>query len=396
MHPDFILVGDEAAFIKAIERRAMVIENATVFDTDCQFRQKDINIDGERFVEKASDEVIDATGLYAIPGLIDIHFHGCMGFDFCQGTEEAIQAIAEYEAKNGILAICPTTMTYPEEKLNEIMDASANHKNNTGADFVGIHLEGPFLNAGKIGAQNPRYLQAPNAEMFLRLQKRSKGLIKICDIAPEVDSGFDFIKNISKDVRISIAHTCANYKEAKIAFEQGASHMTHLYNAMPGISHREPGPMIAAWESGAEVELIADGIHIHPAVVRMTFQLFGDDKVILVSDSMEACGLQDGIYELGGQAVHKMGNKAVLKDKPETIAGSVINLMQCLKTAVIDMKIPLESCVKAATINPARSIGIEKDYGSIDIGKYGNLVLLDKDMNLVKIIQKGKIIEQYS
>ncbi|CBL12491.1 N-acetylglucosamine-6-phosphate deacetylase [Roseburia intestinalis XB6B4] len=229
-------------------------------------------------------------------------------------------------------------------------------------------------------------------EMFLRLQERSGGLIKLVDIAPEEKGAMEFIEQCHDKVKISIAHTCSDYDTAREALEKGVGHMTHLYNAMPGINHREPGPIIAALEAGAEVELIADGIHIHPAMVRTTFRIFGADKVILISDSMEATGLLDGDYQLGGQGVTVKGRKAVLTKDPGVIAGSVTNLFDCMKNCVLNMGIPLEDAVLAATENPAESIGVEKDYGKIAVGNYGNLLLLDKDLQIKNIVQKGKIM----
>jgi len=173
------------------------------------------------------------------------------------------------------------------------------------------------------------------------------------------------------------------------AFNAGANHLTHCCNAMPGINHRNPGPIIAAVESGADAELITDNIHIHPAIVRSTFKLFGDDHVILISDSMMACGLPDGQYSLGGQAVTVKGRLAVLTEQEGTIAGSASNLMDCMRRAVKEMDIPLESAVKAATHNPARAIGIDKDYGDIAVGKYANVLLLDEELNLVHVIRRG-------
>ena len=203
----------------------------------------------------------------------------------------------------------------------------------------------------------------------------------------------DFIEQCHEQVKISIAHTCCDYETACEALEKGVSHMTHLYNAMPGINHRNPGPIIAALEAGAEVELIADGIHIHPAMVRMTFRIFGADKVILISDSMEATGLMDGDYQLGGQGVTVKGRKAILTEKPDVIAGSVTNLFDCMRNCVQNMGIPLEDAVLAATENPAKSIGVEKDYGKIAVGNYGNLLLLDIELQVINIVQKGKMIK---
>jgi len=382
----------------------MKINNARVYQNG-NFITGDIIIDGERFrsikeVNRAGKEewlesedwetVMDATGLLAIPGLVDIHFHGCVGYDMCDGTEEAIQAIADYQQSVGVLAICPATMTYPEDKLTTIAEAAAAHINSKGADLVGIHMEGPFISPNKVGAQNPAYVQKPDVDMFMRLQEKAGGLFRQCDIAPEEPGALEFIHAIRESVpSISLAHTTTDYDTAMAAFNAGANHLTHCYNAMPGINHRNPGPIIAAVESGADAELITDNIHIHPAIVRSTFKLFGDDHVILISDSMMACGLPDGQYSLGGQAVTVKGRLAVLTEQEGTIAGSASNLMDCMRRAVKEMDIPLESAVKAATHNPARAIGIDKDYGDIAVGKYANVLPLDKELNLVHVIRRG-------
>ena len=190
---------------------------------------------------------------------------------------------------------------------------------------------------------------------------------------------------------MSLAHTACNYDTATQAFGSGVSQVTHMFNAMPGINHREPGPIIAALENeNINVELICDGIHIHQAIIKNTLKIFGSDRVIFISDSMEAAGMPDGDYELGGQKVIKRGNLATLEDG-KTIAGSVTNLFDCVRVAVNKMKIPLEVAIKCASINPARAIGLEKSHGSIAQGKVANLVLLDKDLNLVRVIREGKI-----
>ena len=374
----------------------MILQNALVYTPRHTFERGTLFIRNGRIVPfaapEAGEEVIDAEGLYALPGLVDIHFHGAMGKDFCDGTEEAIQTLADFEASKGVLAICPATMTYPEEFLNHVMDAAAAHKNGKGADLVGINMEGPFISPKKVGAQNPEYVQGADAGMFRRLQKRAGGLIKLVDVAPEEPGNLDFIKECHNEVRISIAHTCTDYDTAVQAFEAGATHMTHLYNAMPGITHRAPGPIIAALEEGAEVELITDNVHIHPAVVRFTFNTFGDDHVILIADSMMACGLPDGQYSLGGQAVTVRGPRATLTEQPGTIAGSATCLFDCMKRAVLDMGVPLESAVRAATLNPARSIGIDADYGSLDAGRYGNVVLVDDKLDILKVVRHGEVI----
>ena len=371
----------------------MLIKNAFVYTPRHTFEKGSILIREGRIVPfgtpEEGEEVLDAEGLYALPGLVDIHFHGAMGKDFCDGTEEAIQTLADFEASKGVLAICPATMTFSEEILNGVMDAAAAHKNGKGADLVGINMEGPFISPKKVGAQNPEYVHTADIEMFRRLQKRANGLIKLVDVAPEEPGALDFIRACHDEVRISIAHTCTDYDTAIAAFEAGATHMTHLYNAMPGITHRAPGPIIAALEKGAEVELITDNVHIHPAMVRFTFRTFGDDHTILIADSMMACGLPDGQYSLGGQAVTVEGRRATLTEQPGTIAGSATCLYDCMKVAVREMNVPLESAVRAASENPARSIGIDADYGSLAAGRYGNVILADADLNIQAVIQKG-------
>lgn len=369
----------------------MILRNASVFQPDGSFRPGEIAIDGERFAESAGGEVVDAGGLTAIPGLVDLHFHGCVGYDFCDGSQEAISAIAKYEASVGVGAICPATMTYPEEKLNGIADAAAAYRTEEdGAELVGINMEGPFIAASKKGAQNAEYLHAPDAELFRRVQKRSGGLFRLCDIAPEVDGGLDCIRQLAGEVRVSLAHTAADYDTAKAAFEAGAKQVTHLYNAMLPYTHRAPGLIGAACDFAETVELIADGVHIHPAAVRLTFRAFGDDRVVLISDSMMATGMPDGQYSLGGQAVQVRGNLATLADG--TIAGSATNLMDCLRTAVREMGVPLGSAVKAASVNPAKALGIYDRYGSIAPGKIANLVLLDDALEVKGIILRGKKI----
>ena len=374
----------------------MIIKNALVYTPDHTFVPGDLAIRDGRIAAgttpQPGEEVIDAGGLYALPGLLDLHFHGAVGHDFCDGTEEAIQALADFEASKGVLAICPATMTFSEEILNGIMDAAAAHKNERGADLVGINMEGPYISPRKVGAQNPKYVMGADAGMFRRLQARSGGLIKLVDVAPEEPGNLDFIRACRDEVRISIAHTCTDYETAKEAFAAGASHMTHLYNAMPGITHRAPGPIIAALEEDAEVELITDGVHIHPAMVRFTFRTFGDSHVILVADSMMACGLPDGQYSLGGQAVTVCGPRATLTEHPDTIAGSATCLYDCMRHAVLDMGVPLASAVRAASLNPARSIGIDADYGSLEPGRWGNVVLADGQLNIQKVIRRGKVL----
>lgn len=378
----------------------MIIKNASVYTEDNRFLGRDIFIEGSRFaecVEEVSDKTeIDGTGCYAIPGLTDIHFHGCMGYDFCDGTREAIDAMAAYEASAGVTGIVPATMTLDEETLLNICKCAKEYReegmHEKRARFYGINMEGPFVADSKKGAQNGDYIRQPNAAMFEKLNAASGNMVKLLAIAPEVEGAMEFIEKEHDKVVISLAHTAADYDTAIRAFEKGACHVTHLYNAMNPYTHRAPGLIGAAADTRkVEVELICDGVHIHPAAVRTTFKIFGDDRIILISDSMMATGLEDGDYSLGGQAVKVVGNLATLKDG--TIAGSATNLMDCLRTAVLKMGIPLESAVKCAAVNTAKSVGIYDRCGSISAGKMASVVLLKKEnLDLKQVILEGKLL----
>lgn len=391
----------------------MLIKNAYVFNEDSTFEEKDIYIRNQIMIDRteyeriATDQqVLDASGLIAIPGLTDIHFHGCAGYDFCDGTKEALDAITDYEARNGITTVCPATMTLPEDMLSEICRNAAAYpyqlkpegntasENYTNSILCGINLEGPFLSKKKRGAQDDTYMRKADLGLFERLEEQSGHLIKMVDIAPEEEGAIDFIGQVKDRMVVSLAHTIADYDIAIQAFEAGASHVTHLFNAMPPLHHREPGVIGAAFDSpDCTVELVSDGIHLHPSIVRAAFQLFGDDRVILVSDSMMATGLPDGIYSLGGQEV-KVNDKKAELTKDGSIAGSVTNLLSCMRNAVLSMGIPLESAVKAAAVNPAKKIGIFDSVGSITPGKLANIVLLDHDLQLKYVILNGYIIKK--
>ncbi len=358
-----------------------------------------------------TDDVIDKTGClgedqltreeaecYIMPGLVDTHFHGCAGYDFCDGTVEAMRAIASYELTHGITTITPATMTLSEEMLMNICTvcASAVETETLGEGIAlkdilkGIYLEGPFISMEKKGAQNPAYIHKPDMEMLDRLQQAAKGLIRIVVIAPETEGAMDCIKEGKGKYRFSIAHTCADYETAKEAIKAGAAHVTHLYNAMPPYTHRQPGVIGAAAEDAhTEAELICDGIHIHPCVVKNTFKLFGAERMVLISDSMMATGMEDGDYALGGQPVQVKGNRAVLADG--TIAGSATNLYDCMRTA-IKMGIPEEDAVRAATLNPAVAVGIADECGSLRKGRKADILIADREFNLKEVIKSGMTV----
>ena len=375
----------------------MIIRGANVFGEDCRFQKRDICIGDGVFLDDDSlpgddsNVVIDAEGFYAIPGLVDIHLHGCMSRDFSDGELDGLEEMALYQAQNGVTAICPASMTLPETQLLKIVRTAKAYQPKGGASLIGMNMEGPFFSEEKKGAQNSLYLKNPDMPMLRRLMDEAEGLIRLLDIAPELDGALDMIREMSPVLRCSVAHTTADYDVTAAAFATGASHVTHLYNAMYPFLHRAPGVVGAAMDApGCTVELITDGIHIHPSVIRATFRMFGADRVVLVSDSMMATGMEDGDYSLGGLYVSVKGNRAVLEDG--TVAGSVTNLMNCMRYAVKLAGIPLEDAVRAATANPAKVISQYERYGSIAPGKSADVVLLNSELEIVKVVVRGEVL----
>lgn len=386
----------------------MLIKNVKVYTEEKKFISGMIRIE-EGIIKEVLDEsakidliseeeILDGKGNYAIPGLIDLHFHGCKGYDFCDGTIEALKEIAQYEASVGVTAICPATMTLPVSQLEDILSVSVAYKKwqettkNDGSDLIGINMEGPFISKVKKGAQDEKNIIPCSEEIYRRFQKAAEGLVKYIAVAPEENDAVPFIESVKEEVHISLAHTNSNYKKAKEAFDHGASHAVHLYNAMSAFTHRDPGVVGAVADSShVMAELICDGVHIHPAVVRSTFKMLGEDRMILISDSMRATGMGDGIYTLGGLEVNVSGKHATLVSDG-ALAGSVTNLFDCMKTAVKKMGIPLETAVACATMNPAKSLGEYDKYGSITVGKKANIVLMDSDLEIQAVLKDGRKI----
>lgn len=348
---------------------------------------------------KEDHEILDGRGKYLIPGMIDIHLHGCKGYDFCDGSLEAVKRIAEYQASTGVTTMALATMTLPTDRLQAVLEQGAAYceKKSRGeyaayADLAGINMEGPFISKEKCGAQNAEYIKKPQKELFEALQESAKGLVKYMGIAPEAEGALEFIRKIKDQIKLSIAHSNACYEEARAAFEAGACHVTHLYNGMSAFSHREPGIVGAVYDcKEIEVELIADGVHVHPSMIRATFQMLGKDRVILISDSIRAAGMEPGEYELGGQKIKLQKNRAVISGT-KTIAGSVASLPEGLRYVVKETGIPLEVAVQCVTKNPARSLGIYEECGSVSVGKRADLVLLDEDLNVTAVVKNGVLI----
>ncbi len=363
----------------------MVIQNAKVFvgksfvDAGIQF---DRAITAVGKVDAPAD--LDAAGGYVIPGLVDIHTHGAVGEDFSDGKSEGLQPLADYYAAHGVTSYLATTMTLKEEVLTPAMHAIRDFRPSGGAKCAGIHLEGPFLSYAKRGAQAAENLHKPDAALFHRLNEASGGQVKLVTVACEEEGALPFIQEVSRTCAVSLGHTTADYDTAMAGFQAGASHATHLYNGMPSFLHRAPGVIGAAFDAGASVELICDGLHIHPAVIRATYQLFGE-KLNLISDSLRCAGMPDGDYELGGQPIVVKGGKATLLDG--TLAGSSISMLDAVRN-VVRFGLPLEAAVYAATTAPA--LAAKLDVGVIEAGRAADLLVLDKDLNLKAVFVDGR------
>lgn len=371
----------------------MILKNGLVLDKSFRFVKTDVVIKDGKIVHIGScdcdSDAVDCEGKYIIPGLVDIHTHGCGGSDACDATREAMEVMSYTQGKAGVTSFCATSMTVPEEQIERIFTEVGSYMKEKpkGAAIIGINMEGPFFNASKKGAQRGDCLKLPDVDFFRRMNEKCGNNVKLVDLAPELEGSIEFIKAVKDEVAVSIGHTAADYDIAMNAFLNGASHVTHLYNAMNGLTHRAPGILGAASDSNVYTELICDGIHIDAPAVRIAFKLM-QDRVCLISDSMSACGMPNGEYELGGQKVIVKDRKAILEDG--TIAGSATNLADCMRKAV-EFGIPLETAVRAASYNPAVSIGMEKQIGSIDIGIDADVIVMNKDLSFEKVYFKGEL-----
>lgn len=373
----------------------MVIYNGLVFTEEMTFEAADIFFEEGRIVniappdKSARQNGIDADGGFVIPGLIDIHTHGAKGYDFSDADGDSLEILLRYYLKNGVTSVLGTSLAYPPNQLYDIVEVMQSYykKEGYGAVLRGIHMEGPFLNGKRRGAQNLNYLQNPDYEIYKNMQHRAEGNVKIFTIAPEMPGAMELIKKARQNCFLSIGHTDADYATTAAAFKIGASHVTHLFNGMPPLLNRSPGVIGAAFDFANRVELICDGIHTHPSVVRATYQLFGAERVCLVSDSIRATGMPDGNYTLGEQSIHKQGPKSTLQNG--TIAGSVSSLLECCQNA-LQFGVPLERVVQSATINPAKAGGMEDEVGSFAPGKRADILILNQQFQLQQIIQNGQ------
>ncbi len=372
----------------------MNFKNAMLYTEEFRFVPGAFSVEGGKFTNVLAEpqaDAVDLHGAYVIPGLIDVHNHGNSGADFSDGDYDGLVKMAEYLAKNGVTSFAPASMTLPYDVLAKAFATArrlADEAPEGAAALRGIQMEGPFFSEKKKGAQNGAYLRDPDFAAFSKLYHDCGGLVRIVDVAPELPGACEFIRQAKELCTVSIAHTDANYDEAHAAVEAGVTHLTHLFNAMPALHHRKPGVIGAAAEADqVSAEIISDGQHIHPSAVRLAFRLFGAERMVLISDALRCCGMPDGEYELGGQAVFLKGGIARLADG--TIAGSATNLYDCMLRA-ISFGIAREDAVRAATWNPARQIGCLDVAGSIADGKRADFVICDENLTRKAVWLAGK------
>ena len=364
-------------YLDKIEKGSVLVENGKI---------KEINPSNVN-----DTEVIDAEGLYLSPGFIDVHIHGAGGCDTMDGTVESINTIAKTIVQHGTTSFTPTTMTVAAEDIRKSMEVikKLKEEGTEGANVLGAHLEGPFISPKAIGAQNPNFLLAPSVENYNKIVGDYSDAVVSITMAPEVEGAKELIKYLSDNgVTVSMGHTKATYDEAIEGIKCGACHSTHLYNAMTPFTHREPGVVGATFDTDITTETISDGIHISYPALRTAYKQKGTDKVLLVSDAMEACGMPDGQYSLGGQDVIVKNGAARLLDG--TLAGSVLTLDKAVKNIYNNSGYPLNEVVRMATYNGAKHCHVEDHKGLIKEGYDADLILFNEDIEIQKVFVNGK------
>lgn len=376
--------------MKAIINGKIILKDEILENFAILFTDKIEKIIPENLVPENA-EIIDAAGGYVAPGLIDLHIHGYLGKDVCDGEDESIRTISKGLLANGVTGYLPTTMTEDMKIIRKALEVCRSlreeSKNWDGSAILGCHAEGPFISESKKGAQDAKYILKPDAAFV----KEYEDIIRVITLAPETDTDdFDAIREISRDtdVVVSMGHTSSDYETAMNGVDAGVKHTTHLFNAMTPLAHRSPGVVGAALNSDVSVELIVDTFHVSPALYNMLWKLKGR-KLCFITDCLPAGGLPEGEYTLGGQKIIYKGIVCRLEDG--TVAGSVLHLNKGVWNVFENSDIPLYECVNCASLNPATVLGLEKNKGSLDVGKDADIIITDKEFNVIKTIIGGEI-----
>jgi N-acetylglucosamine-6-phosphate deacetylase len=376
----------------------ILLKGGDYLSPDGIFKKGSILLEGEaiRSVEDSivpheGDQVHDITGMKVIPGLIDIHSHGAVGIDVMSAEPEDLLKLTNFLAQNGTTSFLPTTITSTWEELRSALPKiqKAALLPAQGASIEGIHIEGPYINPLRKGCHEPKNMRSPSSNDYDELRSLAAGLKLHFTVAPEIRNGLAFIAQVSAGGgSVSIGHSEADFETTMKALQSGALAFTHLFNAMKGIHHREPGVAGAALCSNAYVELVCDGVHIHPEIVKLVYKVKGSDRLILVSDAMQATGLGDGEYQFGGQRVTVQNG--IARNSDGSLASSTLTVFAAVKKMMALTGVSLENAVRMASFNPARLLGIDNIVGSIEKGKRADLLVLDDRLNLVTVFCKGR------
>ena len=373
--------------MKCIVNGRMVLSDQILEGYAIVFDDKIRAIVPEGEIKAENYEIIDAQGQLVMPGLVDLHIHGYLGQDASDGSEEGLRIMAKGLVKNGVTSWCPTTMTVAKEALVKAYGAvrTVRAEKPCGAKILGVNCEGPFINPKKKGAQPEEYILPPDGDFILQ----HADILKLVTVAPEVEGALDCIEQIAKDGRVvvSMGHTDASCEEAREGVFAGVGHVTHLFNGMTGLHHRDPGVVGVALTADVSCELIADTFHVAPDLFSRVAKLKGD-KLCLITDCMRAGGMEDGEYTLGGQKVVKKGIQCLLKDG--TIAGSVLKLNEAVRNLKEYTNLSLSEAVACASLNPAKAIAMDAEIGSLEVGKWADIVLCDEAFRVLQTFVDGK------
>ena len=384
-----------------------IISNGTIITPFQLFEDKVVSIekgkiiaveDKKNIFEPEEIEIIDAGEGFIVPGFIDMHVHGGGGFDIMDGKYEAVQQVAAAHSRFGTTAFLPTTMTMSKDKIIESLKSvkKAFVKGTGTAEILGVHLEGPYINSERKGAQKKEDIKNPSIEEFLEFNLASGNLIRLVTIAPEMPGAIELIHWLSKHKIIaSVGHSNATYEQAQKSIRAGLNHVTHTFNAMRGLDNHEPGVVGAALSSpGLTVEMIADGVHLHPAVMKILTRVKGAEKIVLITDAIRATSMPEGTYDLGGQDVIVTDGQARLKDG--TLAGSILTMDKAVRNMISMVGVSLSEAIQMATINPARCLGVQDRKGSLAAGKDADIIILDKELKVKLTMVKGKTVYNIS